>query len=718
MDPQTITPQSNQAAPAGAIPFGSPPPQNSLPQSSSALPPGAIPFNSPPVAKNPWITNPAAQYTGELMAQAASGIEKHFINVAATPLQGAVAIANKMTGANIPSPVYTGIDGQPIVPSDLSGKGILEKAGDAASIALLGVSPEAQGILRLGALGGAQGIAQSISEGNSPFTLEGRAAIQSDAGKGIVFGGILGLLGNAARVVSGTEKAATGIDPAMETELSRVKPATLSKYIDTAVKSSSDYQAPTVDSVIMSDIQKGANLLDEKVIPEAGKAVGDARKAAANIPIMSVQSNAAPVAGANVVDILKDQINEKIQAITGHQFSTYSDGIDHGLSIENYPEGAPTTGLTATEDEHSVVPLAGRPAAQLEPSESKSLGWLSKQLEILKDSPTVQTASDIITQLDKKIDWARIREYGAKSSPVDSILQQARGMINGVIRPAAPDLAAANDVYGPLAQAKQALVDAAGKDLDHLDLLTRRVIYSGQSENAQSVLDTLQQAVTPYLPPGEESYTTKAIVARFARDAFSGKIGQTGFAQGMSSGDAGALASGYRGRLVSAALRAGKRALAPDTAQYAMSISKGEPYSFIPLMHKIDEFVDSPSSNALTQSFKNGLSQLGVSSSNAGIAAKAMLRIMMVQQITRPNQLSNPQPNPTAPQAQFNPQSSAPTAPVQSSKSLSLAPKAANQAVKSLTPASSGQAMASQARKGGLSTMSNGMNLGSPGMNV
>lgn len=672
-----------------------------------------IKLGATPVVPSAFPTNPALQYTGKLLASAGAGIEKHFVNVAALPLQGAIAIANKLTGSNIQDPyansAFPGIDGNGIPVSDLSGKGLLQKAGDAATIALLAVSPEASGVLKLGALGGAQGISQSVADGSSPFSAEGRAAISKDAGKGILFGSILGLLGNAAKVVSATEKASTGIDPAMETELSRARPETLSKYINTAVNSSKDYQAPTVDSVIMSDIQNGAKLLDEKVLPAAGKDVGDARKAAENIPIMSVSQNAAPVAGANVADILKDQINEKIQNMTGHQFASYSDAADAGLKIKNYPEGPSTTGLGAAEDEHSVIPLAGRPAADLEPAEKKSLAWLSQKLQILKEAPTVQTASDIVSQLDKKIDWARIREYGAKSSPVDSILQQARGMINGVIRPAAPDLAAANDAYGPLAQAKQALVDAAGKDLDHLDLLTRRVIYSGQSENAQSVLQTLQNAVAPHLAPGEESYTTKAIIARFARDSFSGKIGQTGFSQGLSASDAGALASGYKGRLVSAALRTAKRALAPDVAQYAMSIAKGEPYSFVPFMHHIDEFIQSPAASTIVQEFKDALQSMNVSSSNAGTAAKAILRIMLMQQITRPSSQTDPLPQDAT---STHPQSMAP------GRALSSAAPAVNTAVKSLTPATSGQAMASQSRSLGVGGMPSGMNLSSPKMNV
>lgn len=630
--PDTLSPQAMVQAQSGGA---NPPPIPSLTSPSSSV---ASDIMSPQdmvkaqtqtgqsmteQGKNSWSS------AGKWLANSASSIEKPLVSIAAIPVQ---MIAK---AAGVPDPYANGFPGMPgsdnktldVAPID-TGAGIMQKAGQLAQIASFALTPEAagmSGIIKMGLVGGLGAGANYTAGGGKDLTINpfDDSEMAHAVRQGVLFGGILGGLGNTARVISSTEKWGTGIDAAMETELARTRPVTVGKYIEVANASAKDNQAQTIGDFLTQDIRNGADILDKKVLPAAGKAVGAAHKAAAGLPI-------APEA----INSLRDEVNNAMQSKIGHQFSDYATGADSGVKI-NYPEGASTAGISVGDN--TVVPLPGRPGIDpLLPSEQKDLEYLSSKLDILKENPTIQTASDIVSGLDKQINWERVQKYGSKASPVDSILQQVRGMINhNIIRPTAPALAQANDAFGPLMQAKDALVNGAGQDLQHLDLLGRRTVYDGQAGKAKSVLDILTDAVRPYLPTGEESYTTKAIIARFVKDNFGGLTSKSGFRQGITAGDVAGTASGYTSRIVGAALRTAKRALTPNTAQYAISIAKGEPYSFVPGVHHIDEFLDSPSSKVWIQSFKDGLKKMGVSSSVTGGVAKDTLRMMMIQNLSQ-----------------------------------------------------------------------------------
>lgn len=530
--------------------------------------------------------------------------------------------------ANQPTTNFTGGQLNPLKPG-LSG--LEQIAGDTVSNASLLYTPEKTGITGLATLGAIAGGGQSVAAGNG---LTSKTTLET-AGTGALFGGILGLLGNTARVIKGAQQAATGVDEATQADLAATRPATLSKVINIAVDSTTSHHTPTVSDWLNGELQQGADILDKKVIPQAGEVVGQARTDAANLPVATQTPTGAMLTGGEAVASVKDEVNEMMQQMTGYQFSSYGTGEDSGLDILNY-KGASPVGITAP-DGSLISQLPGRVAAELEPTEQKSLNWLDKKLNILQENPTVQTASDVVNNLDKNIDWERIQKYGAQSSPIDTIFQRTRGLINhNLIRPAAPALAAANDVFGGLMQTKNALVQGAGNDLQHLDLLSRRALYNGQSGTAQSILDSLFQSVKPYLPAGEESYSTKAILARYARDVYGGIRSKSGLAQGVTSGDVAATASGYTSRVVGAALRFGQRLIAPDPQAYAMSIAKGEPYSFVPFMHHIDEYLDSPSAIPVINTFKNSLKAIGVSSNNVSTVAVQTLKAMLFNNLVHP----------------------------------------------------------------------------------
>lgn len=628
--PDTLTPDQMTSLQGGGQAPAQAPAQ--LPDTITPEQMNAIQGPAPAVGNGPAPN--FAGSIGRFLANSANAIEQPFVSIAATPVQ----LLAKAIGAPDPFadgfPQFPGSTNGPMQVAPLTGAGLIQKAGSLAQIGTMVLTPEAAGITgiaKLAALGAVGGGAASVGAGQlhswgdlNPF---GDSDTAHAIRVGALFGGILGGLGNAARIVSATEKGATGVTPAMENELSQTRPSTLSKYIDTAKTSAKDFHAPTVDDMVTQDITKGATILEKKVLPKATKAIEQAKQEAGPAPIIYAEGEANPAGGANGVQMLRDDINTAMQRMTGHQFSSYGDAAETtGLRIDNY-KGAPTTGLNG--DEFAVEQLPGR-VVDVSPAEQKTLEYVGKQLQILEDNPTVQVASDVLRNLDGKIgDWSKPAE-----SAVGSFVRYARGAVNRVIAPAAPKLAAANHAYGDLMDIQNAVTGAAGKDLKNIDLLARRTLYAGQSGKAQSVLDGLYDAVKGHLPPGEESYTTKAIVGRFAKDTFGGETAKTGFAQGMSAGDVAGTASGYTSRVVGAALRAGKRALSPNPEQYAMSISKGEPYSFVPMVHQIDEFLDSPTAKPWLNSFKAGLKQMGVSSNNVGTAAKDALRMMMFNNLS------------------------------------------------------------------------------------
>lgn len=689
------------------------------PSSTSGFNPqayGAVPVQTP--AKNPWPLQPAAQAVGNLVASGAAGVEQHFVNVAALPVQAIAKAVGK------PDPFadnsFPGVNGQGLNVTPLTGEGMLQKAGDAASIALLAASPEIQGIKGLALLGGASGAAQSVAAGNNPMTLEGRANLLKDTGTGILFGAILGGLGNAAKLWSGLEKMSGGISPAMETELARVRPTTLSKYINTAVASAKDYHAQSIDDLVNEDIQHGTSILTEKVIPKAGQAVGAAKEAAGDTSITHVNSaTGLPTTGKIAAQSLRDEINDVMQRMTGHQMSSYSSTDDLGLNIHNYPQGPSTSGITAgAEGEDLVEKLPGRPGIEdLPSSDKKALESVVKGLQTIEDDPTVQNASDVVRSIDTKIGqagWDR-PPFGPSGGPIEGFLKYARGAINRTIAPGAPELAKANTVYSSLDDIRKEIGDAAGKDLNHIGLLARRTTYRDQQGTAQSALDGLYDAVKPYLPENEESYTVKSIIGKFARDTFAGERGESGLSQSVTSGDLAGFA-GFKKSVVQSTLKVARKVLAPDPAQYAMSIAKGEPYSFVPMMHHIDEFVDSPNASPLIQSFKTGLQKLGVSSSNLGSGAKSILRILLIQQLTKVAPVPLPQQGPLSTPVQS--QQSTPALSTPSSPVSSTSTQKNNTAIRSLTPPTTGQGMSSALRTGQLDTMPNGMNLSGSGLSL
>lgn len=451
--------------------------------------------------------------------------------------------------------------------------------GDALSTGTEAFVPGEMGIAKMAGLGAASAYGGSLSQGNS---FDSQESIDS-AKQGGLFGGALGILGKIPGAISTTEKFAGGFTPAMQKELQKGGENLVSDYIKIAKNSAKDYDNPTVDQAVNADVMKGVHILQHQVEPKIGEMMDNAQKLSGGFPIAVPQANGVAATGANALPLLKDDINNVMQKMTGHQLAEYATGEDSGLDIFNY-KGASTAGITGPDG--SLVSRLPDSSIDLDAADQKKLDYVAQQLNILGDNPTVKTASDILKNLDKKINWDK--PILSSKDPVDGFIRYARGAINKTIAPAAPELAAAKTAWGKLQDIKGNLADAAGKDLDHLGLLARRTLYQGQDDKATTVLEGLYNAVKPYLPAGEPSYATKARIASFARNAFGGERAVTGLGSSLSTGDVAGFA-GYRKQFLQSAFKAGKQVLAPNPEQYALSLARGKPYSFVPGIHNLEK---------------------------------------------------------------------------------------------------------------------------------
>ena len=592
-------------------------------------------------APDPSIGQRALSFVGNTV----NNVERPFVNVASTPMQLAIAGINKLTGKNIPDPYQTqGIPGFPGSDSTIKSSsatdlgGLSQKAGDVANIALMAAAPEAKGVRALTLLGAGQGLSQGLGTGETDAN-----SLIKDTISGGLFGGALGAASNFLRWTGGVEQAKTGVVGQVANEIKQADPSLVQKYINTTLDHANDVRIPTPDAIAEDAMANRANLLVNKVIPAAGKAVGEAKAAAGKLPLTIAQDGAgAPSVGSSAVDSIQDQINEAMQNMTGHQFASYASGEDGGLQIMNY-KGASANGISALPGEPNIAALPGR-NVELSSSETKQLSKLSDYLSTLRENPTVQTASDVIQNLDNDIGKWSVPQFGenAGNTPVEGVLRYARGTINQAIRGASPELANANDAYSALKDLQANIGVAGGKNLRSASLLMRRVLSGDKSSEAIPVLDQLTQATQGYMPAGDSSNLVQhAILADWAKRTFGDTTTSGLLQQSVNHGvrDASSIFD-YPRQFVQNILQNAIGALSPDPAEYAMSVAKGHPYSMNPVVRGIDELMNSAKDSPAFGNIVKGLQEMGVKAHNIEPAANNLFKTWLLQTVTHPANLA------------------------------------------------------------------------------
>lgn len=624
-----------------------------------------------------------------------------FESVAAAPVQGLARLIGakdpyaqgmpnfNSLGSSAAETAASPTANNPIAP--FTKQGLITKAGQAGEIATSAIAPEQAGIIKLGLLGGLSGFSQALASGERD-----PAKLLEASGSGAAFGGGLGIAGKAISKSGNLLRNLSGVNPQVMNELKNAPVDLINTYADNAIAHESDIRAPTAHATAENAAQGRAKILVTKVIPQAGKAVGEARAAAGALPIQ-VNAGAASIPGAPAAQTLYSDIGNKVGEMTGYGFGNAGD-VETGLP-----------GLSGTKGPSIPIlqQLPGR-SVDLSKADEDRLQTLQGYLLHLQNNPNVQTASDLVHNLYQQVDYSR-PQFGAGQSPVDGALKYAAHAINQSISGASPELAAANANYESLMDLKRQVAGEAGNDFQHASLMMRRVLSGDKSAGAIGALDGLTKATQPFVTGASADKTdlvTHAVLADWATSNFGGPSAKTLMNQYENEG---ASLFGYASRIVKTIAKESVSALSPDPLKYAQAIASGQPYSLNPIARLTQNVLDSAEgklfSKAIAQKAKVGINA-------AESIAENLIKMAVFHSLTGPStppqdtgqgQISQVVPaSPAAPgQGALPQQTPVPQASQSNSRSLSSGVnQASSTALKGLTAPLTGQAMSANLRAG------------------
>lgn len=641
--PETLTPEQMVK-----LQGGSQPSQDSLPPVLSVQ--DMLKFQPPNAQQSSTqaVPDSTTGSTADFIGKALNTVEQPFVNVAAIPVQLGVAASNALTGNKTPDPYAQGLNvnrsltNEPIPVSSVTApKGWLQKAGSAGQIAATALSPGVSSVKGFATLGAGSALSQSLQSGETdPHQLT------KDTIYGGLFGAAMGVMSGWLQGVGALEKGKTGVVGQVEQEIQGIDEPLLKSYIDATKSHATNIRAATPDALAETEFRNRASTLIEKTIPDAGEKVGEARAAAAKLPVTFVNpTTGLKVEGPEAVNSVMDDINGVMQKLTGHEFSSYSSGGEGMLKI-NYPGGATTAGIEPVEGAISQIP--GR-TVQLSPAEIKQLENIDRYLKTLSENPTVQTASDQLINIDNDIGkWSKpIYGENAGNTPVEGVLRYARGAINRIIAPSSPEIAQANARYSELMDLKAAIGAEAGTRGQNASLAMRRVLSGDQAADIIPMLDQLDAATSAFRPNDKSTLVQHATVAWWAKNTLGDPSTKTLLNQYINRdiNDTSTL-FGQTKYLIKAGMQRTLGAFSPDPAKYALSVARGEPQSMNVLVRGIDRIVDSAKGIKLINKFASSLKTLGVTSENVEGTAKTLFKVWLIQQLTSPKQ---PQPQQSGP---------------------------------------------------------------------
>lgn len=625
-------------------------------------------------------------------------------SVAATPGQAIFAGLNAgyhaLTGKSVADPYAQGVpslgsilgQGTPNTPiAPLTPSGLVQKAGQAIEVGSLAATPETTGVLKMAGLGALSGVGQSLASGNQDLGQLTKDAITSS-----IYGGALGIVGKAAGKIGSMLKANTGVSEQMANEIAGADTSLISHYIDTTEGHNKTIRISSPDDVADSALGERVKILLKDVIPQAGEAVGTAHANAANLSISLPNDAGLPLTGKAAGENILQQFESRVKDVTGHNFT------------EIQPD---ELSLKKTWSTPELTPMPGR-SIIMSNKDKEAILQAQQYIKRIIQKPNVQTASDMIKNLDDEIGkhWD-VKMLQTGDTPAVSLLKQARGMINSVVKKASPELAAANAKYSALMDLKNEVSGAAGKDLQSGSLLMRRVFSGDKGGDAVRLLDNLSQITQPFIkatdaagnPLLKGNLVQHAVLAEFAKKNFGNASSRTLLNQYISQ-DAGFF--GYSKSVVQSMAKEATSFLTPDTKQYALALAQGKNYDVGPIGKAIDDALSHASTKPLIGGITQKLIDMGVSASNAKTAAEKLLKVFLVQRLTAPSSTPNQTPQPqTLPSQtpQLSPQPQGGNIPSQNTQTNMSA-------IRQLTPPTTGQGMS---RTLGPSTTPGSLSLGS-----
>ena len=623
---------------------------------------------------------------------------------------GAIAqgLGANPSGAPVPSLLPDSLAKYTSPISPVTPAGFLQKLGDAATVASLAAGPSVSGAWKTAGLFGATGAAKDLSAG-----IQDPKQISKDAIWSSIFGLAVGTAGNLMSSLGSSEQLRTGVSGANLDAIQKSDPDLVASYINAAKNhgdSLESLRSKTPVAMMEDAFNSRADILTDKIIPEVGQAVGDAKQALGTSPLVINNSTGPVLAGRDAVNAMYDDINQNVMRMTGYGFGSVTD-------VEDHLPGLTSPGSSA---ESSLYQLPGR-EVQLTSAEENSLSRLQGYLDRLRDKPTAAAASDILSNINEDIGSWDNGKFGESSSRVQGALKYAYGQINSSIRATSPQLAAANDVYSQLMNLKESLAGAAGTDSQSSALMMRRVLSGDKSSSVVPLLDQLDEITAPYREGDNTTLVQHAVLGKWATDMFGSAGTKQLFAEGVAQGNqmSSELSSilGFPARFARQQLDNLFTALAPDPTEYAMSVANGTPMSMNPIIRKLDDLltgeIKTPGAAQIVDGIQSTLKTMRVTSSNIEDISKALFKTWLLNGLTAPKPagfpnngvpgplVSPPADVPQGQQSMANPsQQSAPVA----------------SAARSLTPPSTGQGMASQQRT--LGTVAPGMSVSNTNMTV
>lgn len=323
----------------------------------------------------------------------------------------------------------------------------LGEAGELARGAGLAARVAANPIARGAAVGYGAGVAQNMSQGES---IGQSFAPNINNAAGTILGAGAPL---AMKSIGAIRELASGMNPQIENALkdTGITPELYNKYMQTAQERNQNIRAPAPHE-LSADYLDEASAKIKDAWNAAGKAVGEAKTAAANIQL------------PDMTPVIKG-FQSEVESRYGIKLS-----IDHAGQIQTEMLPHTTHGLTS--------------------SEISRLGQTFRELNSLYGS-TARNASDVIRSISNSIDVAKGQSNLVKD-PLEAFLGHTSDVIDKAMRPVAPTLASANDTYSHLSEIRGEIAKMAGGNNQRGELLMRRVFSGDKSGDVQKLFDKIK----------------------------------------------------------------------------------------------------------------------------------------------------------------------------------------------------------------------------------
>lgn len=360
------------------------------------------------------------------------------------------------------------------------------------------------------ATGYGAGVASNLSQGQSlgqsfvPNATNIASTVVGGAAPAVLHG--LGALGTKI----------SGIDPQVLNELrvmgSQGNPEDAKlydQYINATKEHATNLKATSPLTMAANNLDDAADQIEQNRV-KAGQVVGEAKKAAALTPI---KPEGIATVGKNFAQQVED---------------------NYGLQLSSDANG----NVTASPIEGTM--------RQNNPTDIKRIENVATQLNNLYSSGgTAKQASDIMANLNELVDHSKDDVYGHTNDPLEGLLKNTAGNLNGVVRDASPDLATANDRYSGLKDLQQEVSSMAGKNLNKGELLMKRVFSGDKSGDVQDLFEKIKNETGIDL-------TKHAVFAKNSIDAVGSKSDKSLLEKAIEGGTTGV------GGLGNAAVSAGK----------------------------------------------------------------------------------------------------------------------------------------------------------------